>query len=167
MRSDLQRLKRDSEMGRARAASSGTVAVVQEGGPQVAQLPLPASGSSPAIAPSASSNAVKATEPVVAGGKLWKILVPAAVVLVVAAIGGTFYFRSRSKPATALTEKDTIVLADFANSTGDAVFDDTLKTALSVSLNQSPFLNVLSENKVAATLQFMSRPADTAIEPAR
>ena len=57
-----------------------------------------------------------------------------------------------------LTDKDTIVLADFANSTGDAIFDDTLKTALSISLNQSPFLNVLSETKVAATLQMMSRP---------
>jgi eukaryotic-like serine/threonine-protein kinase len=57
------------------------------------------------------------------------------------------------------------VLADFSNSTGDAVFDDTLKTALSVSLNQSPFLNVLSDNKVAATLKLMSRPADTKLTP--
>jgi tetratricopeptide (TPR) repeat protein len=88
------------------------------------------------------------------------------VILIAAAIGGAFYLRSRSsKPATALTEKDTIVLADFANSTGDAVFDDTLKTALSVSLNQSPFLNVLSENKVAATLKLMSRPAGTKLTP--
>jgi tetratricopeptide (TPR) repeat protein len=104
--------------------------------------------------------------PVVGGRKLWKVLVPAAVLLVAAAIGGAFYFRSHStKPATALTEKDTIVLADFANSTGDPVFDDTLKTALSVSLNQSPFLNVLSDNKVTATLKLMSRPADTKLTP--
>jgi tetratricopeptide (TPR) repeat protein len=88
------------------------------------------------------------------------------VILIAAAIGGAFYLRSRStKPATALTEKDTIVLADFANSTGDAVFDDTLKTALSVALNQSPFLNVLPENKVAATLKLMSRPASTRLTP--
>jgi eukaryotic-like serine/threonine-protein kinase len=66
---------------------------------------------------------------------------------------------------TALTEKDTIVLADFANKTGDAVFDDTLKTALSVSLNQSPFLNVLSDNKVAATLKLMTRPPETKLTP--
>ena len=52
-----------------------------------------------------------------------------------------------------LTDRDTIVLADFANSTGDAVFDDTLKTALTVSLRQSPFLNVLSDSEVAKTLQ--------------
>jgi Tfp pilus assembly protein PilF len=81
-------------------------------------------------------------------------------------IGGGLYYRShQTKPAAALTEKDTIVLADFSNSTGDAVFDDTLKTALSVSLNQSPFLNVLSDNKVAATLKLMSRPADTKLTP--
>jgi tetratricopeptide (TPR) repeat protein len=60
-----------------------------------------------------------------------------------------------------LAEKDTIVLTDFANSTGDAIFDDTLKTALSVALNQSPFLNVLSDSKVAETLQQMTRPAGT------
>ena len=57
------------------------------------------------------------------------------------------------------------MLADFANNTGDPVFDDTLKTALSVSLNQSPFLNVLSDNKVAATLKLMTRPRDTKLTP--
>jgi eukaryotic-like serine/threonine-protein kinase len=96
--------------------------------------------------------------------KLWKVLVPAIAVLVAVAIAGTFYFRSR-QAAHRLTEKDTIVLADFANSTGDAVFDDTLKTALSVSLNQSPFLNVLPENKVATILQMMSRPSGTKLTP--
>jgi tetratricopeptide (TPR) repeat protein len=82
------------------------------------------------------------------------------VLVLAASIGGWFYRHSR-QTAHHLTEKDTIVLADFANTTDDAVFDDTLKTALSVSLNQSPFLNVLPENKVAATLQMMSRPAGT------
>ncbi len=150
MRTDLQWLKRDTETGRAIAASSGTVAVAQESGsgvtqPTVAQPPSPASGSSPALAPSPSSSAVKVAEVPVAGRKHWKILVPAAVILVAAAIGGGLYFRSR-QTTHRLTDKDTIVLADFANSTGDAVFDDTLKTALSVALNQSPFLNVLAEN---------------------
>ena len=70
-----------------------------------------------------------------------------------------------SSAAHGLTDKDTIVLADFSNSTGDAVFDDTLKTALSVGLNQSPFLNVLSDNKVAATLKLMTRPGDTRLTP--
>ena len=169
MRTDLQRLKRDTETGRAIAASSGTVAAAQESGsrvtqPTVPEPPLPASGSSPAVAPSPSSSAVKIAEVPVTGRKLWKILVPAAAVLVAAAIGGAFYFRSR-QTTHHLTEKDTIVLADFANSTGDAVFDDTLKQALSVALNQSPFLNVLSENRVAATLHQMSRPTGTKLTP--
>src|SRR5208283_4074604 len=85
------------------------------------------------------------------------------VLLVALLVAAGLYWRSHRGPR--LTEKDTVVLADFANSTGDAVFDDTLKTALSVSLNQSPFLNVLSENKVAETLQEMTRPAGTKLTP--
>jgi eukaryotic-like serine/threonine-protein kinase len=73
------------------------------------------------------------------------------------AVGGYFYLHRPPK----LSEKDTIVLADFTNTTGDAVFDDALKTALTVSLRQSPFLNVLGENKVAAILQLMARPTNT------
>ena len=142
MRADLQRLKRDTETGRVKTANSGAVAVAQESGAHVAQPPSPPSGSSPALAPSPSSSAVNVAP--VAGGKLWKVLIPAAVVLVVVAVVGAFYYRSR-QTAHRLTEKDTIVLADFANNTGDPVFDDTLKTALTVSLRQSPFLNVLSE----------------------
>jgi eukaryotic-like serine/threonine-protein kinase len=150
-------------IGRAMAVGSGTVAVVQENGSQVAaQPPLPSSGSSPALFPSPSSSAVKGAE-VVSGRKLWTVLVP-VVVLVAVAIAGTFYLRS-GQTAHRLTEKDTIVLADFANSTGDPVFDDALKTALSVSLNQSPFLNALPENKVSATLKLMTRPADTKLTP--
>jgi serine/threonine protein kinase/Tfp pilus assembly protein PilF len=167
MRVELQRLKRDTDIGRAIGRSSGTVAAAQESGSHaVAQPPSPASGSSPAVAPSPSSSGLKIADVPVASRKLWKVLVPAAVILVAAAIAGTFYLRSRStKPATALTDKDTIVIADFANSTGDPVFDDTLKTALGVSLNQSPFLNVLSDNKVAATLKLMTRPRDTKLTP--
>jgi hypothetical protein len=65
----------------------------------------------------------------------------------------------------ALKPTDTIVLADFANSTGDAVFDDTLKQGLTVALSQSPFLNVLGENKVAETLKLMTRPANSPLTP--
>ena len=87
-----------------------------------------------------------------------------AALVLIAALAGGFYYRSHQQ-GKALTEKDTIVLTDFANSTGDPVFDDTLKQALSVALNQSPFLNVLPENKVAETLKLMSRPADTKLTP--
>ena len=86
-------------------------------------------------------------------------LVMAIVTLVV--IGYVVHLRS----ARRLTEKDTVVLADFANRTGDPVFDDTLKAGLRVALNQSPFLNVLSDNRVAATLRLMSDPAGTKLTP--
>jgi class 3 adenylate cyclase/tetratricopeptide (TPR) repeat protein len=82
---------------------------------------------------------------------------------VVVAMGIVGYFHSVQ--ARRLTDKDTVVLADFENKTGDAIFDDTLKQALSVALSQSPFLNVLSENKVATTLKQMSRPADAKLTP--
>ena len=95
---------------------------------------------------------MKVTEVPVAGRKLWKVLVPAAVLFVMVAIAGAFYFRSR-QTTHRLTQKDTIVLADFSNSTSDPIFDDTLKTALNVSLQQSPFLNVLSDSEVTKTLQ--------------
>jgi len=169
MRSELQRLKRDTETGRAIAQSSATVGVAQESGAHqvAAQLASPTTGSSPALAPSQSSSAVKVAEVPVAGRKLWKVLVPAAVVLVAAVIGGVFYVRSRSgapaAKATPLTEKDTIVLADFENTTGDPVFDDALKQALGVQLEQSPFINVLSDRKVNETLGLMGRPANQRI----
>ncbi|MGD0698202.1 MAG: serine/threonine-protein kinase [Terriglobia bacterium] len=127
LRADLKRLKRDTDSGRAPAASGAT------------QVP-------------------------VAGRKLWKVLVPAALMLVAAAIGGTLYFRSR-QAATRLTDKDTIVLSDFDNKTGDAVFDDTLKQGLSVQLEQSPFLALISEDKVNETLKLMGRPAGDRLTP--
>ena len=88
----------------------------------------------------------------VAGGLLLALLL----------IGGIYYRAHRN---ARLSGKDTIVLADFSNSTNDPVFDDTLKTGLSVALNQSPFLNVLSENTVAETLQQMTRAPGTRLMP--
>jgi serine/threonine protein kinase/Flp pilus assembly protein TadD len=90
--------------------------------------------------------------------KKMSLAVVAAVLVVAIAAGGLLWFRQRSQK---LTDRDTIVVADFENKTGDPIFDDTLKTALNVALNQSPFLNVLSDNKVAATLKLMTRPPDT------
>ena len=164
IRAELQRLKRDSETGRAAAASSGKVAVASETGPQAAAAqPAPASGSSPSVSSSDPSQAPTAAESQVSGNRnLWKILAPALVVAALVA-GGLYYYRMHA--VQQLTEKDTIVLADFANSTGDPVFDDTLKTALNVSLRQSPFLNVISDSDVAKTLQQMTRPASTKLTP--
>jgi len=158
MRSELMRLKRDTSSGQVSAASSGTVAAPQDTGSQrVVQQPMASSGSVPAAV---SSTAVKVAEVHLAGGKkLWKILVPAAAVVVAALVAGGLYFRSR--PAAPLTEKDTLVLADFDNTTGDPVFDGALKQALAVQLGQSPFLNILSDRKVSETMRLMGRqPGD-------
>ncbi len=97
------------------------------------------------------------------GKNAWKISILAIPVVVAVLIGGIRHYLSQQ--ARRLTDKDTIVLADFANSTDDPVFDDTLKAALNISLRQSPFLNVLSESEVAKTLQQMTRPATTRLTP--
>jgi eukaryotic-like serine/threonine-protein kinase len=131
LRTDLQRLKRDTETVRVVAASPASVPAVRE-------------------------SATHATKE-----RLWKIVIPAAVVVALIA-GGSYYRSHRVNP---LTDKDTIVLADFENSTGDPVFDNTLKTALDISLQQSPFLNVLSDSQVTKTLREMTRPADTKLTP--
>jgi serine/threonine protein kinase/tetratricopeptide (TPR) repeat protein len=89
------------------------------------------------------------------------LLAGVAAAVVAVTLAGRFFLHH----ATKLAEKDTVVLTDFANSTGDPVFDDTLKTALTVSLRQSPFLNVLSDNKVAETLKLMTRSPDTDLTP--
>ncbi|MGB6723374.1 MAG: tetratricopeptide repeat protein, partial [Terracidiphilus sp.] len=94
-------------------------------------------------------------------GKLWKIA--AAVVLAVLLAGGGLYYRSYRNRR--LTAKDTVVLTDFANSTGDPIFDDTLKTALNISLRQSPFLNFVPQGQIAETLHMMARPAGTRLTP--
>ena len=111
--------------------------------------------------PTASGGKVRA---VPSGARtLWKVLVPAvAVVAIGLALAAWLYFARR---AQALTEKDTIVLGDFTNTTGDAIFDDTLKTALTISLRQSPFLNVLSGSEVAKNLKLMTRATDTKLTP--
>jgi len=89
--------------------------------------------------------------------KPWKLLVPAVVAIAALVAAGYFYFHRAPK----LTDKDTIVLADFNNATGDAVFDDTLKDALGVALRQSPFLDIASDEKVTATLRLMTKATDT------
>ncbi|MGC1299794.1 MAG: protein kinase [Alloacidobacterium sp.] len=130
MRTDLQRLKRDTESGAS-------------------------------VLPSRVESGNAASKPAVRKKRLWAIA--SAAILAVAILAGIFLLHNRK--AHALGETDTVVLADFANSTGNPVFDDTLKQALAVSLRQSPFLNVLSDEKVAATLKLMTRPPHTPLTP--
>jgi eukaryotic-like serine/threonine-protein kinase len=88
----------------------------------------------------------------------WKAISLLAIIVGTGVVAGGMFWRSR--PNRKLTEKDTIVLADFANSTGDPVFDHTLKQELRVQLEQSPFLNILSGQKVNEALQLMGRAKD-------
>ncbi|HEY6303357.1 MAG TPA: protein kinase [Terriglobales bacterium] len=165
VRADLQRLKRDTDTGRAVAASSGSVAAAHDSGSRPVRQPI-SSASTPVHvgtdafvrpAESSSASAVPAAQE-----KSWKIpAIAAAAVLIAALIAGGLFLRARR--ASALTEKDTVVLADFVNTTGDSVFDGTLKQALAVQLEQSPYLNLLPESRIREALRFMGRPPDERI----
>src|SRR6266853_371658 len=94
-------------------------------------------------------------------GRGTRIIVVAAVLGVLAA--SSYYFWHR--PASKLTDKDTIVLADFTNTTGDPVFDGTLRQGMAVQLEQSPFLSLVSEERIQQALRLMGQPADTRLTP--
>ena len=87
----------------------------------------------------------------------------AVAAIAVALIGGGLYYRSHRPKA--LTDKDTVVLADFANSTGDAVFDGTLRQGLAAQLEQSPFLSLVSDERIAQTLTLMNQPKQARLTP--
>ncbi|PYV78567.1 MAG: serine/threonine protein kinase, partial [Acidobacteria bacterium] len=87
----------------------------------------------------------------------------AGAAVVIGVLGAGYYFFHR---APKLTDKDTVVLSDFTNTTGDAVFDGALRQGLSAELEQSPFLNLLSDERIADTLSLMSRPKDTRLTQA-
>jgi DNA-binding winged helix-turn-helix (wHTH) protein/Tfp pilus assembly protein PilF len=94
----------------------------------------------------------------------WKTVLPVALVFVVATLV-TFGLFWRARQGRRLSEKDTLVLADFVNGTGDPVFDDTLKQGLRVQLEQSPFLNILSDQNVNEELRLMGQPSDQRLTP--
>jgi len=90
-----------------------------------------------------------------------KLIIPAAVVALALSVVGYFYLHRTPK----LTDKDTIVLADFTNTTGDPVFDGTLRQGMAVQLGQSPFLSLVSEERIQQALRLMGKPADTRLTP--
>ena len=184
MRAELQRLKRDSESGRGSAvrssftesASSRAVPAPNRGAvpnpgsvPNLGAVAAPDSRAARSGAVAVDSEAtlqpseVTLSPPGVRKKSRWPVLAGAALVLIAALVAAGLYYRSHQNRL--LTDKDTVVVADFDNKTGDAVFDDTLKTALTVALNQSPFLNVLSDNKVASTLKLMTLPVTAKLTP--
>ena len=134
IRTDLQRLKRDTDSGRIAIDHGGAGALVR-----------PAERSSEQQA---------SAQPVLARKR--KIAWAAGLAITALLITRGIYLRTRSA-ATRLTDKDVIVIVDFANTTGDPVFDSTLKEALAVDLEQSPFLNVLSDRRLSETLKLMGR----------
>jgi serine/threonine protein kinase/tetratricopeptide (TPR) repeat protein len=145
---DLKRLKRDTDSGRSAGVSPAVAGASRpsKGGGKRGQAARVTAGETPALRRRAA------------------LALAGVAVIVASAIGGTLYFRSRQAMAR-LTDKDTIVLSDFDNKTGDAVFDDTLKQGLSVQLEQSPFLALVSERKVNETLKLMGRSAGDRLTP--
>jgi serine/threonine protein kinase/tetratricopeptide (TPR) repeat protein len=156
MRADLKRLKRETDSSHSAVYRS----VESPAEPQAAK---PASAAvtemsaSPVGVATASRGASTAVAPAPSRIRMiWKIVIPAVAIIAVIAVSAIFYFRR----ASALTERDSILLTDFTNMTGDSVFDGTLKKALAVDLEQSPFLNVVPDQKIQQTLKFMGRSAD-------
>jgi len=165
MRSELQRLKRDTDSGRKVAAeevpgstaASGVVSGAVSSGPAATASASPeASGAREAAAAGASGAATVAVSSRPAGRK-WPLLLAAAGLLALGIAGGLYW---RARASQKLTQKDSILLADFVNTTGDPVFDGTLKQALAVQLEQSPYLNIVPDQTVRKALQFMGRPAE-------
>jgi eukaryotic-like serine/threonine-protein kinase len=163
IRADLQRLKRDSSAsGRvARAADGEDVAAaaadsggapVKPGSGKRASQTAAAAAATTAASGSAATAAVGAAD-AKPGIAKW---IAAAGIVLLAGLSAYFYFHRAPK----LTEKDVVVLGDFLNTTGDAVFDGTLRQGLAVQLEQSPFLSLMGDDHVQQTLKMMQQPAD-------
>jgi tetratricopeptide (TPR) repeat protein/predicted Ser/Thr protein kinase len=135
IRTDLQRLKRDSAAGRVASTAVTPVATAPKG----------------ALTSAAKSSRFR-----------WATISGVTAVVVGLAVAGWLFFSHKTH---ALTEKDTIVLADFTNATGDAVFDGTLRQGLSVQLEQSPFLSIISDQRIQQTLKMMDQKPDAKLTP--
>jgi len=172
IRAELKRLKRELDSEKTRAASAAPVAEPEPG--DVSAPSTTATG--PAIAPQMPASSVHHSAqravaltastatgiPVVQPSRRWlRFGVPAVLALGLVAVTVFFYQRQHTRPM--MTEKDVILVADFTNTTGDTVFDGTLKKALAVNLGQSPYLNVFPDNRVMQTLQYMNRPPEERI----
>jgi tetratricopeptide (TPR) repeat protein/predicted Ser/Thr protein kinase len=162
MRADLQRLKRDTDSGRAVAQSSGSVAAAAEPAAP-AETAASRPGQPRAAVPALDSGRARALSPEVpvAAKKRWHTFLPIAAGVLVVLIGLGMYLRSRT--SAHLTEKDSVLLADFVNTTGDPVFDGTLKQALAVQLEQSPYLNIVPDSKIHDALRLMGRTGEERI----
>ncbi len=171
IRTDLLRMKRDHdsssraipmEIEPLPAAQSGAVREAASqptprSTPAVPAAASPAPGSASGISAAASPTTIPASgsTAAVATSRRWPVLAGAILSVVALSVIAVFYFTHR---APKLTEKDSIVLAEFTNTTGDPVFDGTLRQGLASQLAQSPFLNILSDEQIQQTLRYMSQP---------
>jgi eukaryotic-like serine/threonine-protein kinase len=154
LRADLKRLKRDTDSGRMAQHR------VEEGvGASFSVKSLPAGPQISTKQASITAAAAPPTEVKSRSTAYWRYVV-AAVVVSALLVAGLYW---RGTKVHALTEKDFVLLTDFVNTTGDPVFDGTLKQALAVQLEQSPYLNLVPESKIQENLRFMGRPADERI----
>src|SRR5690348_122473 len=96
-----------------------------------------------------------------AGNRIWRVILPAGAIVVAASVAAVWYWSTHR--SAKLTDKDTIVLADFTNTTGEAVFDGSLRQGLAVQLQQSPFLSLVSDAQMQQTLRLMEKPGDTRV----
>jgi serine/threonine protein kinase/Flp pilus assembly protein TadD len=165
IKSELRRLKRDLESGRSSVVSSSSELIYSES-------PAPAesvSGSAQRTSDSArgvvsASSGAVATVPAARQPRpSWRKFVIPAVVVLLAAIAGGFYWRKHQ--TVQLTDKDQLILADFTNQTGDVVFDSTLKEALAIQLEQSPLLQLVSDAEMHNNLQYLGQSGAQKITP--
>jgi tetratricopeptide (TPR) repeat protein len=149
MRADLKRLKREIESGHTGPTATSHAAAAAS----VRDRAVPAAPISSSIG----------SDPARTGSKTRRALLIGAPVVTIAVISGALLWQSQRAPA--LAARDTVVLADFRNRTGDAMFDDTLSEALAVQLRQSPFLNLIPEQQLQATLRLMGRESTDPLTP--
>src|SRR5690349_9966456 len=153
---DLRRLKQRLEF------ESELERTVPSGVSPVRSSDIPISPTTPERAlPTKTVSHVSSAEYIATGIKRHKIAAAIVAILLIAGTAAGFYFYyNRAKP---LTDKDTVLITDFVNTTGEPVFDGTLKQALAVHLGQTPFLNIFPEDRVRETLRFMGRSPDERI----
>src|SRR5579862_2625126 len=166
IKSELRRLKRDLESGRSSTVSSSSEPAYSGGGAPAESLSAAAhrtSGSARTVPAASSGNVATVAESAQARPAWRKFVIPVIAVLVLAALVGGFYWRKHQ--TVQLTDKDQLILADFTNQTGDAVFDSTLKEALAIQLEQSPLLQLVSDAELHSNLQYLGQVKDQRITP--
>jgi eukaryotic-like serine/threonine-protein kinase len=173
LESDLKKLKQrfefETELERSMGPQRYSSAFAGIADTEIHGSTMPPSlhtGANPAlstsIAPPSAQTRASSAEYVVGEIKRHKLGVAVVTLVAVIAAAAIVYFAFLRK-TNVLTEKDTILVTDFTNTTGDVLFDETLKQALAVQLSQSPFLNIFSEDRVRDTLKYMNMPTDTRI----